>query len=79
MVDAVLTSNVASEAGKEDYIRVRLRCEEGSTGEPARWVAEPVLGKSALIATMVEADGMVVIPEGVEGVEAGETVRVVLF
>jgi molybdopterin molybdotransferase len=79
MLDAVLTSNVASEAGKEDYVRVKLRCEEGSTGEPARWVAEPVLGKSALIATMVEADGMVVIPEGVEGVEAGETVRVVLF
>jgi len=54
-------------------VRVRLRPEGGG------YWAEPVLGKSALIATMVEADGMVVIPEGVEGLEAGERVPVVLF
>jgi molybdopterin molybdotransferase len=72
-LDARLAVNVASEAGKEDYVRVRLRREGQET------VAEPVLGKSALIATMVEADGMVIIPEGVEGVEAGALVRVELF
>jgi molybdopterin molybdotransferase len=73
-VPAVLSTNVASDPGKEDYVRVRLRWA-GDDG----WQAEPVLGKSALIATMVEADGMVVISEGVEGLEAGESVIVELF
>jgi molybdopterin molybdotransferase len=72
-VDAVLLANVSSDTGKEDFIRVRL-CFDGD-----QYLAEPVLGKSALIATMVEADGMVIIPEGVEGLEAGTQVRVVLF
>jgi molybdopterin molybdotransferase len=58
---------------------VRLRWEPGDGPGAGRWLSEPVLGKSALIATMVEADGMLIIPEGVEGIEAGETVRVELF
>jgi molybdopterin molybdotransferase len=72
-VEARLTANVSSDPGKEDYIRVRLQYDG------TEYLAEPVLGKSALIATMVEADGMVIIPEGVEGLEAGERVAVVLF
>jgi molybdopterin molybdotransferase len=76
---AVLAANVASDPGKEDYVRVRLRWESVDGPDGGLWVAEPVLGKSALIATMVEADGMVVVPEGVEGIEAGETVAVELF
>src|SRR5262249_24077978 len=72
-VQARLAANVASEAGKEDYVRVRLR------GVGEELAAEPVVGKSALIATMVEADGMVIIPGGVEGIEGGERVSVVLF
>jgi MoeA C-terminal region (domain IV) len=43
------------------------------------YTAEPVLGKSALIMPLVQADGIVVIPEGVEGVEAGEPVIVHLL
>jgi molybdopterin molybdotransferase len=78
-LDAVLTASVSSDPGKEDYIRVRLRWEPGDGPGAGRWLSEPVLGKSALIATMVEADGMLIIPEGVEGIEAGETVRVELF
>jgi molybdopterin molybdotransferase len=72
-VPARMRTSFASDAGKEETMRVRLRLEEG-----VLW-AEPVLGKSALISTMVEADGKVVIPEGVEGLEAGEEVEVVLF
>jgi molybdopterin molybdotransferase len=72
-VHAVMGSNYASDAGKEDYVRVRLRRD----GEQI--VAEPVLGKSALIMPLVQADGLVVIPEGVEGVEAGETVTVEVY
>jgi molybdopterin molybdotransferase len=72
-VDACLSANISSDPGKEDYVRVRLSFD----GE--QYHAAPVLGKSALIATMVEADGMVIVPEGVEGLESGEQVRVVLF
>jgi molybdopterin molybdotransferase len=78
-LDAVLTANVSSDPGKEDYIRVRLRWETDDGPGAGRWLAEPVLGKSALIATMVEADGILLIPEGVEGIEAGVTVRAELF
>ena len=72
-VTACLTSNYASDAGREDHVRVRLI--KGETG----LLAEPVLGKSALITTMVRSDGVFVVPVGVEGVEAGEQVAVRLF
>jgi len=70
---AEITRNIRSAAGREDFIRVRLLSQDG------RLIAEPVLGKSGLINTMVKADGLAYIPAGKEGVEAGETVRVKLF
>ena len=70
---AKLTRNTRSAAGREDFIRVRLYTENGEL------FAEPVLGKSGLISTMVKADGIARIPEGREGVEAGEYVEVKLF
>jgi molybdopterin molybdotransferase len=72
-VPAALASSCASDAGKEDYLRVRLR-REGET-----WRAEPLLGKSTLVMPLIEADGLVVIPEGVEGLEAGSPVTVRLL
>jgi molybdopterin molybdotransferase len=72
-VNAKLSTNFASDAGREDYVRVRLI--ETADG----LMAEPVLGKSALISTMVKADGTVKIPIGVEGLEAGEEIKVLLF
>jgi molybdopterin molybdotransferase len=72
-VNAKLSTNFSSDPGREDYIRVRLI--ETADG----LMAEPVLGKSALISTMVKADGTVKIPIGVEGLEAGEEVTVFLF
>src|SRR5205823_3016323 len=50
-VRARMAANVASDAGKEDYVRVRLCDTDGGLA------AEPVLGKSALIMTLVQADG----------------------
>lgn len=70
---AVITRNLRSAAGREDFIRVRLSYQDG------RFLAEPVLGKSGLISTMVKADGLAHIPAGKEGVEAGEIVEVKLF
>ncbi|MBF7084042.1 molybdopterin molybdotransferase MoeA [Desulfallas sp. Bu1-1] len=65
-VRARLARNMRSAAGREDYIRVRLR------REGAEIVADPVLGKSGLISTMTRANGLAVIPAEKEGVEVGE-------
>jgi len=72
-LSATLTRSYGSDPGKEDYVRVRLL--EGPDG----YQAEPLLGKSTLMMTLVEADGLVVVPANVEGREAGETVEVILF
>ncbi|MFN3649598.1 MAG: gephyrin-like molybdotransferase Glp [Armatimonadota bacterium] len=72
-IPARLSRAYASDAGKEDYVRVRLVPENDG------WAAEPLLGKSTLMMTLVQADGVVVVPENVEGLEAGETVWVELL
>jgi molybdopterin molybdotransferase len=70
---ARITRNLRSAAGREDFVRVKLRLQDGELH------ADPVLGKSGLIITMVRADGLARIPAGKEGVEAGEWVEVKLF
>jgi len=70
---ARITRNLRSAAGREDFVRVKLHLQDGELH------AEPVLGKSGLITTMVRADGLARIPAGKEGVEAGEWVEVKLF
>lgn len=42
-------------------------------------VAQPVLGKSGLLKTLIQSDGLVMVPARSEGIEAGEMVRVELF
>ncbi len=76
-VRARLTRNISSAPGREDYIRVRLSSEVGSVGQPIK--AEPVLGKSGLISTMVKSQGLAKIPAKSEGKEAGEVVEVKLY
>ena len=70
---AQLTRNVASSPGRTEYIRVRLTTEEG------KLQAEPMLGKSSLITTMVNADGLVEVGRGREGIKAGTEVPILLF
>jgi molybdopterin molybdotransferase len=72
-IEAELDRNIESATGREDYIRVKLSHGEG------RWLAIPILGKSGLISTMVEADGIVTIDMNTEGLYKGETVKVRLF
>ena len=72
-VSARLSRNMASAQGRVDFVRVRLTERYGQT-----W-AEPVLGASGLIRTMVEADGMIAIAKNSEGVEQGAEVEVWLF
>lgn len=72
-VTAELGRNLASAAGRLDVVRITLRREDG------RFLAEPVLGKSGLLSTMVQADGWIEVPEAREGLRAGEPVTVRLF
>jgi molybdopterin molybdotransferase len=67
---ARLARNLASAAGREDYVQVRLETRDGEL-----W-AVPVLGKSNLIYTLVHADGSVKIDLDAGGIRAGEWVTV---
>jgi molybdopterin molybdotransferase len=67
---ARLSRNLASAQGRVDYIRVRLIEKAGEL-----W-AEPILGKSGLINTMVKADGLIAIDINTEGLDKGTTVEV---
>ncbi len=72
-VKALLARNLPSAPGREDFYRVRLESREGKL-----W-AVPLLGKSALISTLLRADGLLHIPAEREGVYEGEEVEVELF
>ena len=70
-LQATLSRNVASVQGRVEFIRVQLRLD----GE--RLWADPVLGKSGLISTMVKADGLIEIDINTEGLEKGTLVEVI--
>lgn len=70
---AILKTNVASQTGREDYVRVSLETVEG------RIYAAPLPSKSGAIFTLVKADGMIKIDLNQEGIEKGEEVEVILF
>jgi molybdopterin molybdotransferase len=72
-VRAKLKTNVSSQLGREDYVRVILerRAEE--------FIATPLPSKSGAIFTLVKADGMVRIEMNQDGLEQGEEVDVILF
>ncbi|GAB6158448.1 molybdopterin molybdotransferase MoeA [Desulfotomaculum varum] len=71
---AAISRNIHSATGRDDFLRVTLRRQEDGS-----LLADPVLGKSGLISTMVKADGVAHLPLTKEGVEAGELVDVWLF
>jgi len=70
---ARLTTNVASQIGREDYVRVTLEQAAGA------FRATPLPSKSGAIFTLVKADGMVRIEMNQDGLEQGEEVEVILF
>ncbi len=73
VIEAELDRNVESASGREDYVRVKLSYGEG------RALATPILGKSGLISTMIEADGLIRIDMNTEGLYRGDTVQVRMF
>jgi len=73
LVKARLGRNVESASGRDDFIRVRLTKEKGE------WLAEPIFGKSGLISTLVEADGLLRVDRNTEGLYQGDMVDVMLL
>ena len=70
LVQARLSRNIESASGRDDYIRVRLQKDDKG------WTADPVFGKSGLISTLVEADGLVRIDRNTEGLYQDQVVGV---
>ncbi len=72
-IEATLTRKVTSPAGDDDYLRVVV----GQVGE--RRLAAPLSRGAGVITSLVRADGITVLPRGVQGLEAGAPVRVRLY
>jgi molybdopterin molybdotransferase len=69
-IRAVLSVNLVSQAGREDWHPVILEKKESI------WYANPVFGKSNLIFTLSKGDGLICIPADATGLNAGEIVEV---
>lgn len=69
-ITAKLAKNISSTQGREEHVRVRLEERDGEL-----W-AIPILGKSGLIRTLVLADGKIIIPSHLRGIESGQEVEV---
>ena len=72
-VPARISRNVPSAPGRDDIIRVRLVMKDNG------YVANPIFGKSGLISTLVQADGIVRIRAEAGGLYAGDKVDVQLL
>ncbi len=72
-VEAVMTRKVHSSVGDEEFLRVTV----GRVGP--RLIAAPLARGAGVLTSMVRADGIVRIPAGAQGLEAGQTVRVQLY
>ncbi len=70
---AQLTRKINSPAGDEDYVRVAV----GKVGD--KLLAAPLSRGAGVITSLVQADGLVILPPGIQGVEAGEEVQVHLY
>ncbi|MFN3705759.1 MAG: molybdopterin biosynthesis protein [Thermoflexales bacterium] len=70
---AQLTRKVTSPPGDDDYLRVVV----GQVG--GRTLATPLSRAAGAITSLVRADGLVVLPRGVQGADAGQPVTVQLL
>ncbi len=70
---AVLSRNLPSVPGREEYVRVALQQDND------QWRAEPLFGKSGLLTTLIQGQGLVRVPKDSEGLDAGSAVEVFVF
>jgi len=72
-ITADITRKVTSPAGDDDYMRVVV----GRVGD--RLLAAPLARGAGVITSLVRADGITILPRGVQGLEAGAKVKVRLY
>ena len=72
-VKASLSRNISSQAGRTDYVRVKID-KQGKI-----LVATPIFGRSGILRTLSEANGLIIIPAAEEGLYEGEQVDIYLL
>ena len=70
---AILTRKIVSPPGDDDFVRVAV----GKVGD--KLLAAPLARGAGVITSLVQADGLALIPRGAQGMEAGERVQVRLY
>lgn len=73
VMEAVLTKRLMSSLKYKDFVRVTLGYMEGA------YRATPIWSGAGVISAMTKADGILEIPQNVEGLEAGQKIRVSLL
>jgi len=73
MVEAVVSKRMVSSLQHREYIRMKLGRVDG------KLIATPLYRGAGVTMSLVRADGILVIPQNSEGIEAGETVQVELL
>lgn len=71
--DAVLSRPVVSGLKYKEFVRVRMGCVNG------KFIASPLSRGAGVVSSFMKADGILEIPQGCEGVSAGEKVRIKLL
>lgn len=71
-VEAVLARKLASNMGTDEFVHVALAKIKES------YVAFPLNRGAGVTTSLVKSDGILVIPRGVEGYQAGEKVKIIL-
>lgn len=70
---ATLTRKIVSPPGDDDFVRVVV----GNVGD--KLLAAPLSRGAGVITSLVQADGLALLPRGAQGMEAGEQVQVRLY
>lgn len=73
LLEAVLTRDLVSDKGREEYIPVKLIRKNG------KLFAEPLLAKSSLITNLAYGDALLKIPQNKEGIDKGKLVKLTLI
>ncbi|MEG0857780.1 MAG: molybdopterin biosynthesis protein [Terrisporobacter sp.] len=72
-IEAILSKRIMSTLKYEEFVRVKLSFIDG------KYVATPIKRGAGTITTLVNADGIIRIPQNVEGIEEGEVVDIELL
>jgi molybdopterin molybdotransferase len=80
-LQARLTTNVPSQAGREDWVAARMYSEpsEDLSGAAITYKVDPIFSKSNLIFSLVRANCMIHVPADATGLSAGDLVEVKLL